>query len=57
MIYKFFPENKKAPGSECLGIQGECDSSKGHSCIDYNGTKTCSYMNFYLNIHKIYPFY
>ena len=43
MITKIIPENKKAPGSECIGIQGECESSKGHSCIDNNGTKTCSY--------------
>lgn len=56
MIYKIIPENKKSPGSECLGIQGECDSSKGHSCIDNNGTKTCSYLKFLFKYTQSTPF-
>ena len=47
-------ELKKLNGSKCFDIPGECNESKGLSCITINSVKTCSYekLEFYLFITK-----
>jgi len=42
-IFNLKKELKKLNGAKCSDIPGECNETKGLSCISVNSTKTCSY--------------